>query len=188
MQQCFCGAASCRGYIGVNKKVETALIGRSKKKTTRSHFVVERDVVEERGECWGHLTLLNHEYLEIWKMRSFMRDDTLFLMRNFALAYQAEYGRDQYLLLTSRIGRGTVGPTKLVDATMLNRRRRSLCDVLRELWDFKEPEGFIACVVDEEISDYDPLINDENSFLEQDCSKDCLMAEEILTNGGDLVV
>lgn len=110
MQKCLCGSKECRGYIGINKKVEkletpadkeiredrkraklaSASIANSKK---RSHKRKNRREAEtgdppEDGEedCFrrrDYMPILPLQLPRILKHRSYIRDSSLLLLRNY---------------------------------------------------------------------------------------------------------
>ena len=90
MQPCFCGAANCRGFIGVNKAKNDPMSPRkqsttlSKANSTKTQFSFRK--------MWGEWAYekLEMRFKEAMKERSFFRETRLFLVRNMKTCLVAE--------------------------------------------------------------------------------------------------
>ncbi|KAJ3279869.1 hypothetical protein HK104_001114 [Borealophlyctis nickersoniae] len=104
MQECLCGAANCRGRIGVNKRVEAKEDGkdsrgkkqksggRSNKKAAKS----KKKASSDDREFWvrkQEREKLASNFRDVMKHRAFYRDSGIFLVRNLKTCMKGELTR-----------------------------------------------------------------------------------------------
>ncbi|TPX68047.1 histone-lysine N-methyltransferase [Spizellomyces sp. 'palustris'] len=156
MQQCLCGAKSCRGFIGLNKKVEakqdpakSKKTGKQGKSKAKSSKVKRIKVKSYEREFWlrkHQREKLASQYKDVLKNRGFYADTGLFLVRNMGSVVAKELGERHVSApggstpSTTRNRRAGSGDDDVVDAIpklspdIVRRRRRGLDAVIEDLW------------------------------------------------------
>ncbi|KND00271.1 uncharacterized protein SPPG_04600 [Spizellomyces punctatus DAOM BR117] len=156
MQQCLCGAKSCRGFIGLNKKVEakqdpakskkTGKQGKSKAKSTKVKRIKVKSYEREFWLRKHQREKLASQYKDVLKNRGFYADAGLFLVRNMRSVVAKELGERHLSAAsgstssTTRNRRAGSGDDDVVDAIpklspdIVRRRRRGLDAVIEDLW------------------------------------------------------